>query len=89
MNVIFHGIDEQDWASQIIQNGSHVGVKVRSDIFRQKGLTVFRAKNQVDVEACEGLRHDSNLGRPFRAYDLDPCTWGVAPGYLGPPRWGC
>ncbi len=67
-------IDEQGWASQILQNSGHVGVKAYSDILRQNGLAIFRAKDQVDMEACERLRHGSNLGRPFRACDLHPST---------------
>jgi hypothetical protein len=38
---------------------------VRANVVGDEGFAVLGAKNQVDVEAGERLRH--GLGRPFRA----------------------
>lgn len=63
--MVFDRIDENGCGTKVLENRGHVGVEVRANVVGDEGFAVLGAKNQVDVEAGERLRH--GLGRPFRA----------------------
>lgn len=65
MNMIVHGIDECRRTFQLLEHNCHVGVERFPDPDMQKLPAILGAENEVDVKACERLRHD--LDRPFRA----------------------
>ena len=84
--MVFDGINDERGASQIFQDGGHVGVQVGADAVVKEWFTVFRAENQMDAKAGEGLRHE--LGRPFRALTfVGTFSQGVALGWHGAHRW--
>ena len=63
--MVFHGIDKNRRASEILQDGRHVGVQWAADGIGDDGFAVLCAVNEVDVKAGERLWH--GLGRLFRA----------------------
>lgn len=75
MDVVLDGIDEDGSAIEILQHGGHVAVEGIADGIGNDLFAIFRAENEVDVEAGEGLGH--GLGRLFRALDV---VWDCFPG---------
>jgi hypothetical protein len=82
VSVVFDGIDEDGSAVEVLQNGSHVCVQCVADVIVEDGFTVFRAEDEMNVKAGQGLGH--RLGRPFRALDVG---WDSFPGRCPGLAW--
>ena len=65
VNVVLDGIDKHRGTTNVLQHGRHVSVKGITNPVGNDSLSVFGAKNEVDVQTGKRLWH--GLGRPFRA----------------------
>lgn len=57
VNVVGLRIDLNGRAAELIQNASHVGVKIGTNMVVQHALAVLRGEDEVEVNFGEGLRH--------------------------------
>ena len=70
VNVIFHAIDEDGLAADILKRARHVGVQAGAEfgVF-EKGNAVLCAEDDMQDDAGEGLRHNgAGLLRPVGAF---------------------
>ena len=82
VGVVFHRIDKDRGASQVLQHGGHVGVQRIANRIGDEGFATLGAEDEMDMKAGEGLRH--RLGRPFRAL---VCWWIAHPGRCPGLSW--
>ena len=66
MDVVFHGIENQDGTVQIFENSGKVGVEIRANSSAKPRFPVLGRENEVNQIVGERLWR--RLGRPFRAW---------------------
>ena len=61
MNVIGHTADDQRFATNLTERATEVLIDSRGDIRFQKGLSVFRGKDEMEMNSCKRLWHGTPM----------------------------
>ena len=49
--MVFHGIDKNRSAAEVLQDGGHIGVQRVADSISDDGFAILRAEDEVNMEA--------------------------------------
>ena len=57
MDMVFYGIENDGRTVEVLEDGRHIGVKVRSDRLVKQRPPILGAEDKVDMDAGVGLWH--------------------------------
>jgi hypothetical protein len=87
VNMIGDSADMYEFGSEVAADGGEISMHARPQIRIEPRLAILRAKDYVEDDLAEGLRHGRvtrlvpNMNRAFSADDFRRLqSWGVAPG---------